>query len=75
VETLTKRQLEIVTLVAEGLTNIEIASRLKIGPESVKTHLLAACRKLDARNRTHVVHRAHLAGYLSGATSVPSRDT
>lgn len=75
-ETLTKRQIEVVTLVAEGLTNVEIADKLHIGPESVKDHLSAACHKLDARNRTHVVHLAHTAGYFRrGVAGVQSRNT
>lgn len=74
-ETLTDRQFEIVALVAEGRTNIEIGRLLHIAASSVKSHVEVACRKLGAHDRTNLVHRAHLAGYFAGATSVQSRDT
>lgn len=63
-ETLTDRQFEVLGLVADGMTNTEIARRLEIEPESVKTHILRTCRKLGARNRANAVHRAHMAGYF-----------
>ncbi len=63
-EALTERQLEVIRLVAEGLTNPEIAERLDIGTESVKSHVSVACRKLGARDRTNLVHLAHIAGYF-----------
>lgn len=61
---LTKRQLQVVMLAANGLTNIEIANELGIQASSVKCHVDLACKKLSARNRTHMVHRAHVTGYL-----------
>lgn len=75
-EALTKRQVQVTRRVALGMTNAEIAVDLKIGQESVKTHLLNACRKLKARNRAELVHLAHEAGYFrdGGAARVQSRD-
>jgi LuxR family maltose regulon positive regulatory protein len=49
--TLTKREREILTLVAEGLTNQEIASRLVISPNTVKLHVRHILAKTGARNR------------------------
>lgn len=74
-ETLTKRQFEIVALVAEGRTNIEIGKSLGIEPSTVKSFIQVACRKLGARDRTNLIHRAHMAGYFNGVASVQSRDS
>jgi len=51
----TGRQLEIITLVAQGLTTKEIAERIGLGIESVRDHLNAAYRKLGASNRAEAV--------------------
>ncbi|GIF77851.1 response regulator [Asanoa siamensis] len=51
---LSDRELDIVALVAEGLTNPEIGARLYITPGTVKTHLTSIQRKLGARNRVGV---------------------
>jgi DNA-binding NarL/FixJ family response regulator len=76
VEALTERQLEVTVLVAEGLTNIEIGRDLGIEASSVKSHIEVACKKMRARNRAHLVHLAHRAGYFRrGADGVQSRDT
>lgn len=49
---LSDRQREIIEMVAEGLTNTQIANKLAIGPESVKTHVQNVMRKLGAHDRT-----------------------
>lgn len=72
-EKLTPRQWDVTRLVAEGLTNAEIGDRLSISTESVKTHLLAACRKMHAKNRSELVHLAHVAGYFSNGGSAGVR--
>ena len=51
---LTDRELDIVALVAEGLTNAEIGARLYITAGTVKTHLAAIQRKLTVRNRVGI---------------------
>lgn len=51
---LTRREREIAERVADGLTNTEIARALFIAPGTVKNHLAAVQRKLDARNRVGV---------------------
>jgi len=49
---LTPRQLEVASLVAEGINNKEIAPRLGIGEEGVKKHITAAMRKANVDRRT-----------------------
>jgi DNA-binding NarL/FixJ family response regulator len=61
---LSPRERDILGLVAEGATNAEIAGRLGIGVESVKTFLSRAFSKLQARNRVEAVQRAHDRGLL-----------
>jgi DNA-binding CsgD family transcriptional regulator len=63
--TLSPRQTEALKYAADGLTNAKIAERMEIGPESVKTHLHDAYRKLGASNRAHAVTIARDRGYLT----------
>ena len=49
------RELEVLALVAEGLTNAEIAAELVIGVETVRTHVASLIAKLGARDRTNAV--------------------
>lgn len=58
---LTARQIEILSLVAEGLSNSEIASRLYLGESTVKWHVRKILRALGVANRAQAVAR-----YLSG---------
>jgi two-component system, NarL family, response regulator len=55
---LTDREAEVLGLVAEGRTNVEIATTLSIAPGTVKKHLDHIYEKLDARSRTEAVVRA-----------------
>ena len=52
-EPLTGRERQVLSLVAEGDTNVEIGQRLFISADTAKTHLRSLCRKLQARYRTH----------------------
>lgn len=54
-KTLSRRESEILTLLASGLTGEEIAKRLVLSPETVRTHIRNAMEKLDARTRTEAV--------------------
>lgn len=55
---LSRRESEVLTLLAEGLTGEEIAKRLVLSPETVRTHVRNAMEKLDARTRTEAVVKA-----------------
>ena len=59
---LTTRELEIARLASSGLTRREIASRLYITENSVKTHLEHIYVKVGARNRLEMEHKLFTAG-------------
>jgi DNA-binding NarL/FixJ family response regulator len=52
---LTPREIEILTMMAEGTSNRAIARQLEISPHTVKFHIASILDKLDARSRTHAV--------------------
>ncbi len=62
---LSDREIEVLRLVSQGLTNAEIGRKLFIGEATVKTHLLRAYRKLDVSDRTAAVITALERGLLS----------
>jgi DNA-binding NarL/FixJ family response regulator len=62
---LTEREREITRLVADGLTNNEIAGRLVISPLTAKTHVSNILRKLDCRDRAALVALAYESGLVS----------
>jgi DNA-binding CsgD family transcriptional regulator len=62
---LTEREAAVLHLVGEGLTNAEIAERLVVSRETVKTHVSNVLTKLDARDRTHAVTIAHRSRLLA----------
>jgi DNA-binding NarL/FixJ family response regulator len=64
-EQLTPRELEVLRLVAKGLSNGEIASELFIGEATVKTHLLHVFDKLGVSDRTAAVTTAMQRGILT----------
>lgn len=63
-EPLSERELEVLRLVAAGLSNQEIAARLFVAPSTVKTHLNNLYRKLNASGRLPAVTRARDLGLL-----------
>jgi ATP/maltotriose-dependent transcriptional regulator MalT len=60
----TKRELEILGLIAEGLSNREIAERLFVSESTVKTHSSRLFDKLSARRRTQAVQRGKELGLI-----------
>ena len=61
---LTEREREVVQLVAQGLTNDQVAARLVVSPFTVKTHVNRAMAKLDARDRAQLVVLAYQSGLV-----------
>ncbi|GAB3210733.1 response regulator transcription factor [Nocardia tengchongensis] len=61
---LTDREREVMTLVAEGLTNAEIAERLYLSPATARTHVSRILIKLGARDRTQLVVLAYESGLV-----------
>jgi DNA-binding NarL/FixJ family response regulator len=59
---LTERELEVLTMVARGLSNAEIAEKLTISPATAKTHVAHLLTKLDARDRIQLVIIAYQSG-------------
>jgi DNA-binding NarL/FixJ family response regulator len=64
-EPLTSREIQVLTLLAEGLPNKAIANRLGISDQTVKFHVASVSGKLGAANRTDAVRRAVRRGLIA----------
>lgn len=61
---LTMREIDVVRLVAQGLTNIEIGARLQLSAGTIKTHVTNVLTKFGLRNRTQIVIAAYETGLV-----------
>jgi DNA-binding NarL/FixJ family response regulator len=62
---LTQRERQILTYVADGNTNKQIANILEISEQTIKNHVSAILRKLNANDRAHAVVLAFRRGFIS----------
>jgi len=74
---LSSRELEVLKLIAMGLTNAEIGKQLYVAPETIKSHVRMILAKLGARTRAHAVWLGVVEGWLTTSspdeTSDPSQ--
>jgi DNA-binding NarL/FixJ family response regulator len=70
---LTPRELEVLRVLARGLSNGEIARELFLGEATVKTHVARIFAKLDIHDRAQAVVLAYESGLVQPGASAPTR--
>ena len=59
---MTKRERQVIELIADGMTNKEIAHELHLSPSTVKSHIHNILEKLALRSRVQIAKYAHTSG-------------
>jgi LuxR family maltose regulon positive regulatory protein len=67
IEPLSDREIEVLQLLAKGLTNQAVADRLVLSIHTIKAHTRSIYSKLAVNNRTQAVDRARTLGIISGS--------
>ena len=68
----TEREIAVLQFVADGLTNKEIALRLSLSEETIKSYLQRIMAKLEARNRAHAVAQGYEQGWIGLSVAEPT---
>ena len=63
---LSGRERDVLALLSEGCTNKEVAQRLGVAPETIKSHIKQIFQKLAVARRSHAVSRGHDLGLIGG---------
>ncbi|MEU5385799.1 MULTISPECIES: response regulator transcription factor [Kitasatospora] len=71
IDRLSAREGEVLRLMAAGLANAEIADRMQLGAETVKTHVARLLAKLEVRDRTQAVIAAYESGFVTAGSGPP----
>ncbi|MFD8597886.1 response regulator [Kitasatospora sp. NPDC059646] len=72
IDRLSEREREVLRLMAAGLANAEIADRMRVGAETVKTHVGRILGKLGVRDRTQAVIAAYESGFVTAGGAGPA---
>ena len=67
---ISERELEVLVLLADGLSNQEIADRLFVSLNTIKTHVSSIYQKLNAKRRTQAIQKARDLGIISSPEGV-----